>query len=118
MARIKAEGAGYYHCISRVIERQFKFGDREKETFTGFMRKVEDFAGVKILTHCVMSNHFHILVKVPEREEISDEELVRRLGRLYQSVLVKQIAAELAEARQEAEEKGKIRDTLLVRVIW
>jgi len=105
-ARIKADGAGYYHCVSRVIERQFKFGDREKEKFTEMMRRTEDFCGVKVVTHCVMSNHFHILVKVPEREAISDGELVRRLGRLYQPVLVKQIAAELEEARKAAEEKG------------
>jgi len=31
--RIKADGAGYYHCMSRIIERRHVFGAREKEKF-------------------------------------------------------------------------------------
>ena len=30
-ARIKADGAGYYHCMSRIIERRWILGDAEKE---------------------------------------------------------------------------------------
>ena len=30
-ARIKAEGAGYYHIMSRAIEGRFIFGTPEKE---------------------------------------------------------------------------------------
>ena len=32
--RIKAEGAGYYHCMSRVIERRHIFGHAEKRYFS------------------------------------------------------------------------------------
>ena len=31
------------------------------------MRKAEAFSGVRVLTYAVMSNHFHLLVEVPER---------------------------------------------------
>lgn len=58
VSRLRAEGPGFYHCVSRVVERQFKLGDREKKVFSEIMRQVEDFSGVKIVTHCVMSNHY------------------------------------------------------------
>ena len=81
---------GYYHCISRIVDRQFLFGDREREQFVQFMREYEAFCGVRILTYCIMSNHFHILLEVPKRPEVlpSSEELVKMLGRLSGNVSV------------------------------
>jgi putative transposase len=32
-----------YHCISRVVDRQFVFGDEEREKFRIFMRMQENF---------------------------------------------------------------------------
>ncbi|WP_205618985.1 transposase, partial [Rubritalea marina] len=56
-----------YHCVSRVVDRQFLFGDREKSKFVEIMRLYEEFCGVRVLSFCIMSNHFHILVEVPPR---------------------------------------------------
>ncbi|MDB6172879.1 MAG: transposase, partial [Chthoniobacteraceae bacterium] len=71
----------YYHCFSRVVDKRFALGDLEKERFVKFMRAYEEFCGVRIVTFCVMSNHFHLLVEVPHRPapELlpTDEELVR-----------------------------------------
>ena len=74
----------YYHCISRVVDRQFVFGEREKEKFVELMREYEGFCGVRLLTFCILSNHFHLLVEVPRRPETlpSDEELLTRIERL------------------------------------
>src|SRR3712207_6223364 len=58
---------GYYHCISRVIDRQLILGKEEKEELVSLMRRYEAFCGVKVITYCVMSNHFHILLQVPQR---------------------------------------------------
>ena len=49
--RIKAEGAGYYHCMSRVIERRHIFNAQEKERFRILMRKLAGFGGLDILTY-------------------------------------------------------------------
>ena len=43
------------------------------------MRAVEAFSGVQILTWAILSNHFHILVYVPEQAEVSDQDLGRRM---------------------------------------
>src|SRR5881394_2220364 len=56
---------GYYHCLSRVVDRRFVFGEPEKEHFVKLMREYEAFCEVQVLTHSVMSNHFHILLEVP-----------------------------------------------------
>ena len=60
----------YYHCVSRVVNRDFVLGDAERELFVKLLRLCEQFCGVRVVTHCVMSNHFHILVEVPKRSEV------------------------------------------------
>lgn len=99
-ARIKVKEAGYYHCMSRIIERRHILGELEKERFRGIMRSLEGFCCLQILTYTIMTNHFHILVKVPERREISDKELIYRLGLLYGPVRVNEVATHLADLRR------------------
>ncbi len=97
-----------YHCVSRVVDRRFVFGDEEREGFRMFMRMYENFSGCRVLSYCVMSNHFHLLLEVPPKpnEGISDEVLLRRLGALHSEKFVGGVAAELAEARAEGGFKG------------
>src|SRR5438105_4435071 len=75
----------HYHCISRVVDRQFLLGADEKEKFIELMRLYERLCGVRVITYCVMSNHFHILLEVPQRPEQlpSDEELLALLEEVY-----------------------------------
>jgi putative transposase len=102
-ARIKLD-AGYYHCMSRVIERRMIFGDAEKERFRKLMRKISDFSGVKILTYSIMTTHFHLLTHVPEPVSISDRELIRRLRLLYSKRQVDDYATSLCAARSAGNE--------------
>ena len=74
-----------YHCISRVVDRQFVLGREQKDVFVRMMREYEDFCGVRVLSYCIMSNHFHLLVEVPPKEKgaavtLSDEDFLARLG--------------------------------------
>jgi REP element-mobilizing transposase RayT len=92
--------------------------DREKEVFCSLMRKTEAFCGVRILTYSVLSNHYHILVYVPEREDISDAELISRLRIFYSGPLIDQFAQQLQEARAQGQvERVKaLRETYLARM--
>lgn len=83
MARIKVDGRGCYHVVSRIVDRNFRLDSGEKEIFVRMMRRVEAFSGVKIITFAIMSNHFHFLVDVPEVEEVDYDELLRRMRILY-----------------------------------
>ena len=89
-----------YHCISRVVDRRFVFGQRECEAFRMYLRMYENFSGCRILSYCLMSNHFHLLLEVPPIAEggLSDEALLQRLSALYSEAFVAGVAAELVEA--------------------
>ncbi len=90
-----------YHCISRVVDRRFVFGDAEREHFRMFMRMQENFSGCRVLSYCIMSNHFHLLLEVPPMAEggISDGELLKRLSAVQTEAFVAGVAKEIAEAR-------------------
>jgi REP element-mobilizing transposase RayT len=92
-----------FHCVSRVVDRRFVFGDEEREAFRMFMRMYENFSGCRVLSYCVMSNHFHLLLEIPPMEAggISDEKLLGRLAAIYPENLVQGVADELAAARAE-----------------
>lgn len=83
-ARVKAKGEAYYHVMSRCALQKHLLGNGEvKEMFLKILGRAEAFSGVKVANYCVMDNHFHLLVKVPERQEIDDAELDRRIEILY-----------------------------------
>ena len=96
-----AEKPAIYHCISRVVDRRFVFGDAEREHFRMFMRMQENFSGCRVLSYCIMSNHFHLLLEVPPMPVggISDAELLKRLTATNSEAFVAVVAKELAEAR-------------------
>jgi REP element-mobilizing transposase RayT len=86
-----------------VVDRRLVLDVAEKERFRQIMRKVEGFSGCRVLSYCVMSNHFHLLLEVPPMPEggLSDEELLRRLGALYSRKEVNEVARELKKAREK-----------------
>ena len=47
-ARIKADGAGYYHCMSRIIERRMILQDTEKERLLKLMCSLAAFGGLEV----------------------------------------------------------------------
>ncbi|MGL4398985.1 MAG: transposase [Luteolibacter sp.] len=89
-----------YHCLSRVVGRQFVLEVDEREHFRMLMRMCEKFTGCRVLSYCLMSNHFHLLLEVPPMPKggIPDEELFKRLRVFYSEAQVAEVARELEEA--------------------
>ena len=128
LARLKVEdGEAVYHCMSRIVEKQFVFkttggGSPEAEMFVGLMRRLEAFCGVQVLTYCLMSNHFHVLVRVPSgRPDLSDEELVERVRALNGGRAAKDLQWLLGNLREQdpsgrSAEQIKARYTQLFKV--
>jgi REP element-mobilizing transposase RayT len=85
-----------------VVDRRFVFGDAEREHFRMFMRMQENFSGCRVLSYCVMSNHFHILLAVSPMPEngISEELLLKRLSATQTEAFVAGVEMELDEARK------------------
>jgi len=115
-ARIKVtQVSAVYHCISRIVGEAYLLDDKCKETFRGYMWQQAEFAGLQILTYCLMTNHIHILLRVPAPSEICDAELLERVQALYGPE-----AMETLRLREEFERGGKIprkiRERLLKRM--
>ena len=81
--RAKVPESAFYHVMSRALERRYIFDQVAAETFRIFMRQVEGFAGVRVVTYCIMSNHFHLLLQVPARKAIPDSEMLGRLEKSF-----------------------------------
>ena len=100
------EKPAIYHCVSRAVWQEAAFGPAEKEHFVEFLRKWEAFSCVKVLTYCMMSNHFHILVEVPERpaNAPSDGDLLAHLRTIYGEARLSEIERSIAECRARGNE--------------
>ncbi len=96
----------YYHVMSRIVNRDHVIGAEEREFFTRTMRRLEAFAGLHILTYCIMSNHFHILVEVPSVPHLDDETLLDRLRDFYSIRKFTEIHQEYSRVLRYAEETG------------
>jgi putative transposase len=85
-ARIKVaaeKGEAVYHCISRIAGGAHLLDDHAREVLRKQIWQISDFCGVQVITYTILANHFHVLVRVPQRESVSDRELLRRYRVLY-----------------------------------
>lgn len=118
--RVKVNGCdAVYHVMTRSVNGELLFRDREKEVLRKMIRQVAVFCGVEVLTFCIMSNHFHVLLEVPNEPSVSDRELMRRYKVLYpnptkyQEASVEIMHSQLLAGGDEAE---VIRRKLLARM--
>jgi putative transposase len=85
------------------------FTDMAKEVLRKQLWLVAEFCGLRVVTYQILSNHFHVLVRVPQKIEIPDAELLRRYRLLHsqptrhQAARLEVIEAQLAENGPEAE---------------
>ena len=102
------EGQEYaYHVMSRTAGGDFLFGNEEKEGLRKLIWKMAQFFGVKVLTYCVMDNHFHILVRVKSHArfcrkfygEGGEEHLLEHLKCLYSKAFLSNLRAEIESMR-------------------
>jgi len=103
-ARIKEVGTAAYHVISRTVAGEYLLEGEEKAIVRNIMRRVEAFAGVRVLTYTVLSTHLHLVLQVPEREEVSDEELVLRIEALYGEKEAAKIERKMQRLREKKRE--------------
>ena len=73
-----------------MVGRQFVLEVDEREHFRMLMWMCEKFSGCRVLSYCLMSNHFQLLLEAPPMPEggIPDEELLQRLGVFYSEAQV------------------------------
>jgi putative transposase len=85
-ARIKVaaeSGEAVYHCLSRSVNGEWLFDEPAREVLRRQLWLVAEYCGLEILTYAILSNHFHVLVRVPRKTSVPDQELLRRYRLLY-----------------------------------
>ncbi len=103
----------YYHCVSRIVDRRYIFEPAEKEHFVRLLRECAEFCEVRVLTYCLMSNHFHVLVEVPRRPppeaRPSAEQVLAKLAKLsgHQNVGLVQQRFEMYRQARDAEGEAR-----------
>lgn len=105
--------------MTRTVNGERLFKDREKEILRKMIWQVADFSGVEVLTYAVMANHFHVLIHVPEPSIVSDAELMRRWRVLYPKPTTYETATASEMERllaQNGEEAAAVRRRLLTRM--
>lgn len=90
-----------HHIVSRIAHRVYFLKDEERNDFIEMMRRAAEFCGIKLIGWCIMTNHFHILAYLPERIDVDEDEVLRRLS------ILKGVAAAADKARQFAEWRCK-----------
>ena len=112
-------GSFCYHVMSRTVGAERILDHEDLEALRIIIRKLALFSGVKVMTYCLLQNHFHLLLKVPDRESFlrqfedkrgKDGELLepegsgegRLMGHLltlYSRAYVNQLKLDLADMR-------------------
>ncbi len=112
---------GVYHVMSRTVQRIPLFQVKEKEVFYSLLSKQAVFAGVEVITFCLMDNHFHLLLRISSNTDgIDDCELLRRYATLYCEEDVPQSTFSLEELREVlatgGEEASQARKIVMARM--
>jgi len=82
--RLKIVGdEAYYHIISKTVGGEYYLKDTEKEYLFSLVRRYSSLYFVKAIGFCIMSNHFHLLIKIINNSEISNDDVTARIGDFY-----------------------------------
>jgi putative transposase len=117
-----------YHVMSRTCGGEVLFDEVEREALRRVIWRMAEFSGIKVVTYCVMGNHFHLLAEVPHRETWlqrfegphGESHLFDHLRTLYSRAyleLLRDELAVLAEQRLDALKKRFCNLSLFVKEV-
>ncbi len=104
-ARIKLAGPAYYHVMTHLVDGTPWMGPTEKEQFRKLMRAYETFSGLRVLTYSIMGSHAHMLLEAPERQEVDEQEIIRRMRAIYTPQQVRDRLAQWEMWREQGLER-------------
>jgi len=114
-----------YHVMTRTVGAERIFDAEDLEALRIIVRKMAKFSGVKVMTYCLLENHWHLLVRVPSRERylrrfedkrnkagelleaegMGEVRLMDHLTTLYSKAYMKELQRELADLRERGFEE-------------
>lgn len=108
---------GVYHVMSRTTCKAQLFGANEKEMFCRMLFKQALFAGVQVLSYCVMGNHVHLLLRVPQVERLEDAELLERYSAYYGEEALPRSTYSVGELREILKLGGEAAERARARIL-
>jgi putative transposase len=88
--------------MSRTCGGEVFFDEVEKEALRRVIWRMAEFSGIKVVTYCIMGNHFHLLAVVPHRETwLQRFEGPQGEAKLFQHLLILYSHAYLGLLRDE-----------------
>ncbi|MEO0413771.1 MAG: transposase [Verrucomicrobiota bacterium] len=103
--RLVPDGSYRVHAISRIVGKEKIFGSNEKEVVRAILKKTAKFLEVRILSYAIMSNHVHILLEIPDRDDLSpltEESLLASLSEHYSRDYVIEVEQQFERARKQS----------------
>ncbi len=76
----------WYHCVSRCVRRAFLLGEGEHDRKAWIKNRIRELAEIfAVAGFAILDNHLHLLIRLDPHvaDAWSDEEVVRRWGRLF-----------------------------------
>jgi len=81
----------YYHLISRCVRRAFLCGKLGKKSFehrrAWLVDRIEFLAStfsIRVCSYAIMSNHYHLVIKVESTKDWADKQVLITWASLYQ----------------------------------
>ena len=96
-----------HHIMNRIAHQVFFLKEEERNDFVAMMKRSAEFSGIQLIAWCIMTNHFHLLAFLPERIEVDEAEVVRRVGVLKGEAGAKALQAQLVKLRTCDEAKDE-----------
>jgi hypothetical protein len=78
---LRSDVPSIYHVISRTALSGFPLDASEKNYLLNLIRKLSRFYFADVLGFCVMSNHFHLVVRMHPFDHLSDQSVSGEPGR-------------------------------------
>ena len=69
-----------HHLVSRIAHRVYFLKEDERMDFLEMVRRAAEFCGIRLIGWCVLGNHFHLLVYLPQPQVLDESEVLRRFG--------------------------------------
>ena len=92
-----------HHLVSRIAHRVYFLKEEERSDFLEMVRRSAEFTGIRLLGWCVMGNHFHLFVYLPEPETLDECEVLRRYGVLKGTQAAEAMESAFAGWRKDGE---------------
>ena len=98
--------------MSRIAHKVYFLTDEVRSDFLEMVRRASDFCGIRLISWCVMTNHFHLLVYLPEPEILDEQEVLRRYGVLKGKARRTALERDLASLRLAENGEEEVRRKL------